>query len=82
MISKGHQLLVTGAGGFVGRALSLQAVARGLTVLAANRSYVNFPPNIAYIPVDEIGGSTDWRAALTGCDVVVHVAACDARRGI
>jgi nucleoside-diphosphate-sugar epimerase len=71
----GYKLLVTGAGGFVGRALSLQAAARDLTVRAAYRSYVDFPPNIACVPVGEIDGRTDWHGALTGCDVVVHLAA-------
>lgn len=37
-----RQLLVTGAGGFIGRALTLQAVSRGLTVRAANRLMLIF----------------------------------------
>lgn len=74
-MSAEHQLLVTGASGFVGRALSLRAVARGLTVRAACRFSVDFPPNIACVPVGDIGSRTDWRIALMGCDAVVHLAA-------
>jgi nucleoside-diphosphate-sugar epimerase len=75
LISPGHQLLVTGAGGFVGRALTLEAVARGLTVRAASRCYSAFPAMIECVSVGDIDGCTDWLNALKDCDVVVHLAA-------
>jgi nucleoside-diphosphate-sugar epimerase len=75
LISSGHQLLVTGAGGFVGRALTLEAVARGFSVRAASRRYSAFPATIECVSVGDIDGCTDWLNALKDCDVVVHLAA-------
>lgn len=67
--------LVTGASGFVGKALSLEAVSRGLTVRAASRSLSTLPAEIECVSVGDIDGTTDWHNALSGCDVVVHLAA-------
>lgn len=62
--------LVTGANGFVGRALVETLRARGMTVVAATRG-----PGEGVIAVGEIDATTDWNAALQGCDAVVHTAA-------
>lgn len=75
MISDGHKLLVTGASGFVGRALSLEAAIRGLAVRTANRSCSTLPVAVECVSVGDIDDGTDWHSALTGCDVVVHLAA-------
>lgn len=69
------RLLITGANGFVGRALSLEAIDRGLSVRAESRSYSFFPATIECVSVGEIDSNTDWHDALKGCDVVVHLAA-------
>ena len=75
MMGAGHKILVTGAGGFIGRALCLEAVARGLSVRAASRSYTPLLGPIESVPSGDVDGSTDWHIALTGCDVVIHLAA-------
>lgn len=69
------RLLITGANGFVGRALSLEAIAWGLSVRAASRSYSSLPAGIESVSVGDIDGRTDWHDALTGCDAVTHLAA-------
>jgi nucleoside-diphosphate-sugar epimerase len=69
------RLLITGASGFVGRALCLEAVARGLKVRAASRSCTIFPASIQSVAVVDMDSNTDWMDVLKGCDVVVHLAA-------
>ena len=69
----GMKLLVTGANGFVGRALCAELIARGHAVRAAVRSG-NLPIENA-VAVGSIDGQTDWSAALNGIDVVIHLAA-------
>lgn len=69
------RLLITGASGFIGRALSLEANARGLSVRACNRSCIAFPATIECVSVGDIDGSTVWHDALRCCDAVVHLAA-------
>ncbi len=71
----GCQLLVTGASGFVGKALSLEAFERGFRVRAVSRSYLALPAAIECVAAGDIDGSTDWIDVLKGCDVVVHLAA-------
>ena len=64
--------LVTGATGFVGRALCNQLSAIGHTVIPAVRHGSGLPNEVV---TSDIGSSTDWRMALAGCDAVVHLAA-------
>jgi len=64
------RVLVTGAGGFVGRSLVPFLIEQGWEVREAARS-----PRPSAIVVGDIDGTTDWRAALDGCDAVVHLAA-------
>lgn len=64
-------ILVTGANGFVGRALCRALRAREVPVVAAVRRAAG-PDEIA---VGDLDGKTDWRAALTGCSTVIHLAA-------
>jgi len=61
---RGMKVLVTGANGFVGRALVAGLEADGVAVEAATRQRVG-----------DLGVSTDWSSALSGCTAVVHLAA-------
>lgn len=71
-----RKLLITGATGFVGRALLPRLVSEGRRVRAAIRaSSPALPAGVEAIDVGDIGPDTDWRAALAGVDVVVHLAA-------
>lgn len=68
------KLLVTGANGFIGRAVSARAVTDGHdAVLAARRPLES--PIAPTVVVGEIGPATDWRPALNGVEVAVHLAA-------
>ena len=66
-------VLVTGASGFIGRALCDVLAASGRRVRKAVRMPApGFPGAVA---VGDIGIDTDWRAALEGVSGVVHLAA-------
>jgi nucleoside-diphosphate-sugar epimerase len=71
-------ILVTGASGFVGRALSehLQAGQR-FCVRASIRSAsgIDRTDGVDLIETGDLGATIDWRTALQGIDVVVHLAA-------
>jgi nucleoside-diphosphate-sugar epimerase len=70
------RVLVTGATGFVGRALCEILTGKGYVVRAALRADQALPPYIAErAVVGDIGGTTDWGAALTGVELIVHAAA-------
>jgi nucleoside-diphosphate-sugar epimerase len=64
-------ILVTGANGFLGQALSLELRARKLAVRGALRAEAKG----VEVNVGDIGPDTDWQEALVGVDVVVHTAA-------
>ncbi len=66
---------VTGANGFVGRALCSEAMARGITVRGITRSPCILPDGVENVAVGNVDGNTDWELALAGCDVVIHLAA-------
>lgn len=70
-----RRVLITGASGFVGRALCAEAVLHGMSVRGVTRSPCGFPIGIENIAVGSIDGNTGWRAALTGYEVVAHLAA-------
>ena len=69
------KVLITGASGFVGRAVCAEAAARGFIVNAATRSPCRFSDGIENIVVGNIGADALWPAALAGCQSVVHAAA-------
>lgn len=66
------RVLVTGASGFVGRALCGRLAAAGHMVIPAVRCKAGLSNEAV---VGDIGSSTDWCMALSGCDAVVHLAA-------
>ena len=73
-----HRILVTGAAGFVGRALCRELMARGEIVRAAVRkekSERHLPVECEVAVVGEIGAATDWSTAVGSVDVVIHLAA-------
>jgi hypothetical protein len=71
------RVMVTWASGFVGRRLALSLAERGEAVLAPVRSTANLPQHdgIAALPCAGIDGRTDWSAALSGIERIVHLAA-------
>jgi nucleoside-diphosphate-sugar epimerase len=70
------RLLITGASGFVGRELALQAVARGFPLrVALRRPEHQFPSSIEATRISALDGNTEWGAALEGVDVIAHCAA-------
>lgn len=76
MAVKQKRVLLTGATGFVGRAVQQRIVADGqydLTV--AVRRAVPAANAVRVVQVPELTAQTDWSAALQGVDVVIHSAA-------
>jgi len=71
------RVLVTGATGFVGRAL-VERLAQEASYdvrVGVRRMVADLPPGVETAVTGELGPTTDWRAALRGCDVVVQAAA-------
>jgi nucleoside-diphosphate-sugar epimerase len=69
------RLLITGATGFVGKAVFEQAMHQGFSVKGAVRIHGEASGCIESFVVGEINISTDWRNALRNVDVIVHLAA-------
>ncbi|MDD4929271.1 MAG: SDR family oxidoreductase [Gallionella sp.] len=69
------KFLVTGANGFVGRALCVELHERGFAVRAAVRSANAGLDDCEREIVGAIDGKTDWSAALSCVDTVIHLAA-------
>jgi nucleoside-diphosphate-sugar epimerase len=67
------RILVTGASGFIGSALAPALVESGATVRVASRRALEIAGAENMI-VGDLGAKTDWRAALEGVDVVIHLA--------
>ncbi len=65
-------ILVTGATGFVGTALCAHLAANGHTPRPAVRTPHGLRDEVV---IGDIDAHTDWTAALSGCDAVVHLAA-------
>ena len=70
------KVLVTGASGFVGRAICAHLTEQGLTVVGAVRHLPeNRTTGVDYRIVPDINGETNWSEALTGINAVIHCAA-------
>lgn len=68
------RFLITGANGFVGKALCTELSRRGDAVTAAVRS-TSSVVDVGSMVVGAIDGDTDWHTALREIDVVIHLAA-------
>lgn len=68
-------ILVTGATGFVGRAVTARLVADRRTVRGAIRGSAELPPGVESVQVGDLSASTNWTPALVGVQTVVHAAA-------
>ncbi|MDO9359847.1 MAG: SDR family oxidoreductase [Polaromonas sp.] len=70
-----QKILVSGAKGFIGSVLCSEAQARGIPIRGATRARSEVTAGYENFAVGEVDGGTDWREALSQCDVVVHLAA-------
>ncbi len=70
------RILITGASGFIGKTLCPALSIAGYNVCAGvRRKQTGLPLNYSVIEIGDIGPHTDWQQALTGVDVVIHLAA-------
>jgi len=67
--------LITGANGFVGQALCATAVSSDFLIKGVVRVPQSLPAALETVVIGAIDGNTDWRNALQGINVVVHLAA-------
>src|SRR4029077_3399846 len=69
------RILVTGASGFIGRALVEGLAHAGHTVRAAMRQPADvFPRSVEVVAVSDLTRPVEWRALLKGMETVVHLA--------
>lgn len=68
-------VLITGASGFIGRAVCARAAREDWTAKAALRKCRDLSSDVESVIVGEVNGATDWGQALHDIDVVVHLAA-------
>src|SRR5450830_1860576 len=71
------KLLITGASGFVGKALTTTLASDSQYTLRAcvRRESGQFPDSVEVVTVADLTSDTDWTSALTGVNTVVHAAA-------
>ncbi len=70
------EILLTGATGFIGRALLSELVSKDINVIASVRQKTPcIPENVEQYIIPGLSEDTDWGAALRDIDVVVHTAA-------
>jgi nucleoside-diphosphate-sugar epimerase len=66
------RVLLTGATGFIGSALRQRLLESQHTIVSVARRKADEGISV----IEDIGANTDWNSLLTGCDTVVHLAAC------
>jgi nucleoside-diphosphate-sugar epimerase len=69
------RIVVTGAAGFIGRALCRALAERGHDVLGLTRGPAPTIPGVALCPIGTIAPDSEWRPHLRGAEIVVHLAA-------
>ncbi len=70
------RILVTGASGFIGSALTERLLAEGHQVIGSYRKRKPEPkPGARFVQVKGLSKYTDWRPLLNGVDAIVHCAA-------
>jgi len=72
------RILITGANGFIGRALCDLLIKKGYVVNGAVRTIEKanmLPSKVRPYIVGDIGACTDWRESLMGVNAIVHLAA-------
>jgi nucleoside-diphosphate-sugar epimerase len=74
-VTMAGMIAVTGANGFVGRALCIEALRRGLKVRGITRAPSTLADGVESVAVGNVDAETQWEQALAGCDVVIHLAA-------
>lgn len=67
--------LVTGASGFIGRAVVAHLASLGRTVIAAGRTAPKAPDGVRTVAIGDIAAGIDWPPLLVGVDCVIHCAA-------
>lgn len=68
-------VLLTGASGFVGKAVLAAGKQHGLQIRSVYRSIGSAQGQLDTVHVSALDGAADWSRALQGVDVVIHVAA-------
>jgi nucleoside-diphosphate-sugar epimerase len=68
------RILVTGAAGFIGRALCRELVDRGHTVLGRTRGPAEPIDGALLRAIGDIGPQTDWSGHLERVEIVIHLA--------
>lgn len=79
-VNQKQRVLVTGATGFVGRALCTSLLAdnyfvRGAVWRDEQLTTSNLPASVESVYVDSLGPNTNWSMALAEIDIVIHLAA-------
>jgi nucleoside-diphosphate-sugar epimerase len=72
-----NKILVTGANGFVGTALTKKLIAEewAVTGVVRNESDLHGIAGVSILEIGNIDKNTDWKIALRGIDAIVHTAA-------
>ena len=69
-------IFLTGATGFIGRALLKELIRRGCGVSVASRRKISdLPGEVIQFQVQDLSTETNWTQLLDGIDVVIHAAA-------